>query len=221
MHLADFIAAEPIARTAWVEGVSPTVSHCGRESRVVDKQEETVPTMQTVTERANTDPQFRSRLKADPAAAFEEAGLKLSEGTSVEVIETRSGDIHLLLGARTNIPGLDGIAERADHDAAFKERLLHDPRGAVEEHAGGKLPPTCTVHVREAALNTIYLYLPDSPSGPEPLTDDALEAVSGGVVGLSRSLWQLGNQLARFAGDLAGCGVVVLDPINADDPYWG
>jgi hypothetical protein len=108
--------------------------------------------------------------------------LTLPKGASVEVVDTHRGDIHLLLGARTNIPELDRIAERADRDAAFKDWLLHDPRAAVEDHAGGKLPPTCTVHVREAAPNTIYLYLADSPGSLEELTDDALEAVSGGVL---------------------------------------
>jgi hypothetical protein len=40
--------------------------------------------------------------------------LTLPKGASVEVVDTHRGDIHLLLGARTNIPELDRIAERAD-----------------------------------------------------------------------------------------------------------
>ena len=136
--------------------------------------------VQTVIDRANNDPTFRGRLRADPAAAFREAGLELPTGAAVEVIDTNRGDIHLLLGARTNLPELGRIAQRADSDAAFKELLLHDPRAAVEKHTGAKLPPTCKVHVREAVQNTMYLYVAGSQDGPEELTDEALEAVSGG-----------------------------------------
>ncbi len=139
--------------------------------------------VQTVIDRANNDPTFRGRLRADPAAAFREAGSELPKGAAVEVIDTNRGDIHLLLGARTNIPELDRIVERADNDAAFKELLLHDPKAAVENHTGAKLPPTSKVHVHEAVPNTMYLYLAGSHDGPEELTDDALEAVSGGVLG--------------------------------------
>ena len=121
--------------------------------------------VQTVIDRANNDPTFRGRLRADPAAAFREAGLELPKGAAVEVIDANRGDIHLLLGGRMNVPELDRIAERADNDAAFKELLLHDPRAAVEDHPGRKLPPRCNVHVREAVPNTIYLYLAGSQDG--------------------------------------------------------
>jgi len=153
--------------------------------------------VQTVIDRANNDPTFRGRLRADAAAAFREAGLELPKGAAVEVIDANRGDIHLLLGGRVNVPELDRIAERADHDAGFRELLLRDPRAAVEGATGGKLPPTCKIHVREAAPNTMYLYLVGSQNGPGELTDDALEAVSGGVLQL-------------VAGFLLGAGSVAL-----------
>jgi hypothetical protein len=138
--------------------------------------------VQAVIDRANSDPTFRGRLQADPAAAFQEAGFTLPQGASVEVIDTHRGDIHLLLGSRMNVPELDRITERAESDAAFRDRLLREPRAAVEDHTGGKLPSRCKVHVREATPNTLYLYLAGSQEGPEELADDALEAVSGGLL---------------------------------------
>jgi hypothetical protein len=140
--------------------------------------------VQTVIDRATNDPTFRGRLRADPTAAFREADLELPKGAAVEVIDAKRGDIHLLLGGRMNVPELDRIAERADHDAAFKELLLQDARAAVEAETGGKLPPTCKVHVREAVPNTMYLYLASPQNGPEELTDTALEPVSGGILQL-------------------------------------
>lgn len=158
--------------------------------------------VQTVVDRANNDPTFRTRLRADPAAAFREAGLELPKGAAVEVIETNRSDIHLLLGARVNVPELDRIAQRADSDAAFKELLLHDARAAVENHTGAKLPPTCKVHVREAVPNTMYLYVAGSQDGPEELTDDDLEAVSGGVLQILAGM-VIGATAATIGGVLA------------------
>jgi hypothetical protein len=175
--------------------------------------------VQAVLDRATSDPTFRGRLKTDPVAAFEEAGLKLPTGASVEVIDTHRGDIHLLLGGRTNIPELDRIAERANNDAAFKRSLLHDSRAALEQHIGAKLPPTCTVNVREAAPNTIYLYLSDSPAGPEALTDDELEAVSGGVTDIAGRLLQGVNAIAEAVGDQTRQAAFIRAFSESDDPW--
>jgi hypothetical protein len=54
--------------------------------------------VQTVIDRANSDPTFCSRLRTDPASVFREAGLELPKGAAVEVIDANRGDIHLLLG---------------------------------------------------------------------------------------------------------------------------
>ncbi len=136
--------------------------------------------VQTVIDRANNDPTFRGRLRADPAAAFREAGLEFPrEPPSKSSIRT-AATFTFCWAAGSTSPSSIASRERADSDAAFKELLLHDPRAAVEDHTGAKLPPTCKVHVREAAQNTMYLYVAGSQDGPEELTDEALEAVSGG-----------------------------------------
>jgi hypothetical protein len=140
--------------------------------------------MQTILDRANRDPQFRSRLDADPAAAFKEAGVELPEGARFEVVDCRSGDIHIVLGARSNVPELDRLIELAEKDSVFKESLLRDPRSAVESHVGQKLPSGCAIHVREADPNAVYLFRVGSPDSAGALSDDELEAVSGGIAPL-------------------------------------
>ena len=89
------------------------------------------------------------------------------------------------------------MLERAEKDAAFREKLLRDPKSAVELHVGQKLPLTLKVHVREADPNTVYIYLGGSQEAGRDLSDGELEAVSGGwiapavvafVVGLSEGI---------------------------------
>ena len=155
-----------------------------------------------VIDRANSDAKFRDRLKADPSAAFKEAGVSVANGSSFEVIDRTSGEFDVLLGARTGVPEVDQMLERADKDAAFREALLRDPRSALEAHVGQKLPRTLKVRVREAVPNTIYIYLGGSQEAGRELLDEQLEAVSGGIAPiLLGCLLGIGGMTGGFCAD--------------------
>ena len=110
-----------------------------------------------------------------------EAGVQVPKGAAVEVIDRSSGEIHVLLGARTGVPEVDQMLERADNDAAFRESLLRDPRSAIEAQVGQRLPQKVKIHVREADPNTIYIYLGGSQNADGELSERELEGVSGGI----------------------------------------
>jgi Nitrile hydratase, alpha chain len=80
------------------------------------------------------------------------------------------------------------LVQRSMEDEAFRQRLLADPKAAVEEELGTRLPEGVEVRAVEESPDTIYLVLPDKSAvgqGGE-LSDQELEALAGG--------WELGGQ---------------------------
>ena len=65
----------------------------------------------------------------------------------------------------------------------FRQKLLDDPKGTLEQELGRRLPEAVRVRAVEETADTIYLVLPfSSPLGGESgeLSDAALESVAGG-----------------------------------------
>jgi Nitrile hydratase, alpha chain len=74
------------------------------------------------------------------------------------------------------------IVQRSLQDDALRQRLLADPRAAVEEELGTRLPEEVRVVAVEETADTIYLVLPSASAAGEggELSDQELEAVAGG-----------------------------------------
>jgi hypothetical protein len=75
------------------------------------------------------------------------------------------------------------LVQRSLEDDAFRQRLLEDPKAAVEKELGTRLPEDVRVVAVEETAETIYLVLPSrSTEGQEAreLSDRELEAVAGG-----------------------------------------
>jgi hypothetical protein len=74
------------------------------------------------------------------------------------------------------------IVQRSIEDDAFRQRLLEDPKAAVEQELGSQLPEEVRVVTVEETPDTIYLVLPSTSAVGEggELSDQELEAVAGG-----------------------------------------
>jgi hypothetical protein len=74
------------------------------------------------------------------------------------------------------------LIERSLEDDSLRQRLLSDPKGALEQELGIRLSDEVRVRVVEETADTIYLVLPSaSPAGEGgELSDRQLEAVAGG-----------------------------------------
>ena len=77
------------------------------------------------------------------------------------------------------------LIEKSSEDEAFRRRLIEDPKGAVEQELGTRLPEGVEVVAVEESADTIYLVLPSaSPiGGGAELSDSELEGVAGGWAG--------------------------------------
>lgn len=76
------------------------------------------------------------------------------------------------------------LVARAWQDENFKQELLSNPKAVFERQLGQTAPAGVEITVVEETPNHIYMVLPAKPSaieGSEELSDEALEAVAGGV----------------------------------------
>jgi len=73
------------------------------------------------------------------------------------------------------------IIERSLQGGDFRQKLLEDPKAAVEEALGTRLPEGVQVRAVEETAETVYLVLPSTSPADEggELSDRELEAVAG------------------------------------------
>ena len=76
--------------------------------------------------------------------------------------------------------------QRNLEDEDFRQGLLDDPKGTLEQELGGRLPEGVEVTAVEETADTIYLVLPSaSPVGEgAELSDQELEEVAGGATNI-------------------------------------
>jgi hypothetical protein len=75
------------------------------------------------------------------------------------------------------------LIQRSMEDDSFRQKLLDDPKGALEQELGDRLPEGVEVRAVQESADTIYLVLPSTSAvGDEggEIPDEALDAVAGG-----------------------------------------
>jgi hypothetical protein len=83
-------------------------------------------------------------------------------------------------GSRTEVERR--LMKRSLEDESFRQSLLADPKGTMEQELGSRLPESVEVRAVEETPEIIYLVLPSASrvgQGGE-LSDQELEDVSGG-----------------------------------------
>ena len=68
------------------------------------------------------------------------------------------------------------IAMKAAEDDEFRARLLADPRTALEEETGLRLPDDYRLHVHEESATDAHMVLPPKPE----LSREQLDNIAGG-----------------------------------------
>ncbi|MGF1470890.1 MAG: NHLP leader peptide family RiPP precursor [Rubrobacteraceae bacterium] len=76
------------------------------------------------------------------------------------------------------------LIQRSMEDEELRQKLLSDPKAAIEQEVGARLPDGVEIRAVEETPETIYLVLPPKPevaSEGGELSDEELEAVAGGA----------------------------------------
>jgi hypothetical protein len=83
-------------------------------------------------------------------------------------------------GRRTDVDRR--LIQRSMEDDSFRQRLLDDPKGTIEQELGSRLPEGVEVRVVQESQQSIYLVLPRASAVGEggEISDQQLEAVAGG-----------------------------------------
>ncbi|MGI2903280.1 NHLP leader peptide family RiPP precursor [Tolypothrix sp. VBCCA 56010] len=101
------------------------------------------------------------------------------------------------------------LIQRAWEDENFKQELLSNPKAVFARESGEELPKDLEIEVIQETANKVYLVLPTNPAPDitKELSEEALEAVAGGVSGCT--LWSriknvcIGWSAVRNANNLA------------------
>lgn len=172
-----------------------------------------------VVTRASADPAFRADFKKDPKAAFARAGLTLPAGMAVNVFENDAKTFHAVLplpegdnvlaAVRKANPMAAKVYEKAWKDAAFKSRLMAQPRQAFQEATGVNPPAGLNLVSHEDTAQTLNVVIPFTPKDGE-LSDVDLENVAGGKGSVHRcdsALASVGGTGLEITADLAIGGI--------------
>jgi hypothetical protein len=141
--------------------------------------------------RAWKDPIFKQALLENPAGALAQfMDFQLPPGLSLTVAQETATTLYIVLPASAEAlnnrdrPAVEAqIVARALHDATFREALLADPAGALQQAFGMHLPSTITVQVLVETPTTHYQVLPLDPTAAvteHELSDLELMTVAGG-----------------------------------------
>ncbi len=69
------------------------------------------------------------------------------------------------------------LTEKAVEDLAFREQLVSDPKGAIQQEFGIQVPDNIEIRVHETDMHTLHLSLPPGPN----LNEDQLETIAAGL----------------------------------------
>ena len=131
-----------------------------------------------VVARAWVDPDYRSRLLAEPEEALAELGYPLVGSAKLAVLENTDRLHHLVVCTLCSCypTTLLGLPPDWYKSFAYRSRAVVDPRGVMREF-GLEVGDDVEVRVVDSTADLRYLVLPVRPEGAERMSEEELAAL--------------------------------------------
>lgn len=149
------------------------------EVRQEIEREDTVTPMlgARLVARAWVDPAFKERLLADGNAACQEMDIDTAEIKRLEVVENTASVHHVVVCTLCSCypRAILGYHPPSWYKStAYRNRVVVDPRGVLEDEFGTVIPPDVDIRVMDSTADTRYLVIPVRPEGTQGWGEDAL-----------------------------------------------
>lgn len=149
--------------------------------REIERQDSVTPMLGArLVARAWIDPDFKARLLADGKAGCRELNIDTVEIKRLEVVENTPSVHHVVVCTLCSCypRAILGYHPPSWYKStAYRNRVVVDPRGILEEEFGTLIPDNVEVRVMDSTADTRYLVIPVRPKGTEDWSEEALIAL--------------------------------------------
>ncbi|MEM9151667.1 MAG: nitrile hydratase subunit alpha [Cyanobacteria bacterium P01_F01_bin.3] len=146
--------------------------------REIERQDSVTPMLGArLVARAWIDPEFKARLLADGKAGCRELDIDTVEIKRLEVVENTPSVHHVVVCTLCSCypRAILGYHPPSWYKStAYRNRVVVDPRGVLEEEFGTLIPDDVEVRVMDSTADTRYLVIPVRPQGTEDWSEEDL-----------------------------------------------
>jgi hypothetical protein len=148
--------------------------------REIEREDSVTPMLGArLVARAWLDPAFKARLLQDGKAACQDLDIDTSDIKRLEVVENTESIHHVVVCTLCSCypRAILGYHPPSWYkSAAYRNRVVVDPRGVLEEEFGTLIPDDVEIRVMDSNADTRYLVIPLRPRGSEDWDEAALIA---------------------------------------------
>ncbi|MEO0986615.1 MAG: nitrile hydratase subunit alpha [Cyanobacteria bacterium J06639_14] len=144
----------------------------------IERQDSATPMLGArLVARAWVDPLFKQRLLADGKVACQEMEIDTAEIKRLEVVENTASVHHVVVCTLCSCypRAILGYHPPSWYKStAYRNRVVVDPRGVLEEEFGTFVPDNVEIRVMDSTADTRYLVIPVRPQNTDDWSEEAL-----------------------------------------------